>query len=136
MNDTKEKILKEFNEIIDATEISLNEWSGEGNLQIPVLLGMVAIQLNFDEKQVRRADPIVREYVRSHPDWHITRGAKGGIMKTSERQKKEDAKLAKDLAKKQMQEALEAKATSLVGDKVSISEIKIDDIEISENEEV
>jgi pyruvate-formate lyase-activating enzyme len=73
---------------------------------------MIAMKLNLDEKQVKEMDPFVRKYVRSHPEWYVTRGAHGGIMKASDKQKKEAAKEAKDLAKKQMQEALEAKVAS------------------------
>ena len=111
-NSTKEKILKDISDLYDATETALSEWSGEGNLQFPVLLGMMAVKQNWDEKQVRRNDPFVREYVRNHPDWHVTRGAHGGIMKSADKQKKDATKLAKDLVKKQMQEAIEAKAAA------------------------
>lgn len=106
----KQTVLVSWGDLIDATEAALAEWTGEGNLQFPVLLGMMAVKNNWDEKQVRRADPFVRDYVRLHPDWHVTRGAHGGIMRMSERQKKEADKLAKDLAKKQMRDAIEAKA--------------------------
>jgi hypothetical protein len=111
-NDTKEKHLKEYSELMDATDTALNEWSGEGNLQFPVLLGMIAVRANWNETQVREADPFVRKYVRNHPDWNVTRGAHGGIMKSSEWKKKEDAKTNKNNIKKQMQEAIEAKAAA------------------------
>jgi hypothetical protein len=111
-NDIKEKVLNEMSELFEATDNALNEWAGEGNLQFPVLFGMIAMKLNLDEKQVKEMDPFVRKYVRSHPEWYVTRGAHGGIMKASDKQKKEAAKEAKDLAKKQMQEALEAKVAS------------------------
>lgn len=111
-NPVIQSVLDELTQLFISTDQALSEWSGEGNLQFPVLLGMMAVKLNWDEKQVREADPFVRKYVRSHPDWHVTRGAHGGIMRMSEKQKKEAAKAAKDQAKKQMQEALEAKAAA------------------------
>lgn len=111
-NPTAQKVLDELTQLFQATDAALSEWSGEGNLQFPILLGMMAVKLNWDEKQVRENDPFVRKYVRNHPDWYVTRGAHGGIMRSSERQKKEELKSAKDLAKKQMQEALEAKAAA------------------------
>lgn len=113
MSDSKEvieNVLKELTGLFQVTDQVINEWNGEGNLQFPVLLGMMAVKLNWDEKQVREADPFVRKYVRSHPDWYVTRGAHGGIMRASEKQKKEAAKAAKDLAKKQMKDAIEAQA--------------------------
>lgn len=131
MSDTKEKVLKDIGELIDATDTALNEWAGEGNLQFPALLGMMAVRNNWDEKQVRRVDPFVREYVRSHPDWHVTRGAHGGIMRASEKQKKEAAKAAKDLAKKQMQEAIEAKAEAA---KIATADTSVTDTDSNSDE--
>lgn len=108
-NETAQEVIDDLMPIFQATEEALNEWKGEGNLQFPVLLGMVAVRLNWDEKQVRENDPFVRKFVRKNKDWYVTRGAHGGIMKASERQKKEAALLAKEEAKKQIGAALEAK---------------------------
>jgi hypothetical protein len=77
-------------------------------------MGMLAVKLNWDEKQVRENDPIVRYYVRNHPDWYVTRGAHGGIMRTTEKQKKEAEKTAKTTVKEQMKAAIEAKAAQAV----------------------
>jgi hypothetical protein len=112
-NEVIQKVLDELVPIFQAADTALSEWTGEGNLQFPVLLGMMAVKLNWDEKQVREADPLVRIYVRRHPDWYVTRGAHGGIMRSAEKQKKEAAKLAKDLAKKQMADAIEAKTAAV-----------------------
>lgn len=111
-NDIIQKVVDELIPIFQATDQALSEWTGEGNLQFPVLLGMMAVRLNWDEKQVREADPLVRMYVRRHPDWHVTRGAHGGIMRMTEKQKKESVKVAKDLLKQQMADAIEAKAAA------------------------
>jgi len=113
----KEKVLKNMDELFDLTNETLNEWTGEGNLQFPTLLGKMALKRNWDEKQVRRNDPFVREYVRNHPDWYVTRGAHGGIMRASERHKKEAAKAAKDAVKQQMRAAIEAKFSQPATDK-------------------
>jgi hypothetical protein len=117
MNDDSEKVvndlLEELTQLFQMTDQVLSEWTGEGNLQFPVLLGMMAVRLNWDEKQLREADPFVRKYVRNHPDWHVTRGAHGGIMRSADKQKKEADKVAKDLAKKQMKEAIEAAAAAV-----------------------
>lgn len=111
-NDIIQKVVDELIPIFQATDQALSEWTGEGNLQFPVLLGMMAVRLNWDEKQVREADPLVRMYVRRHPDWHVTRGAHGGIMRMTEKQKKESVKVAKDLLKQQMADAIETKAAA------------------------
>ena len=95
-NDTvTESACDDLRPIFRATNEALSEWTGEGNLQFPKLLEMLALKLNWGEKQLREADVLVRWYVRRHPDWHVTRGAHGGIMRASEKQKKEAAKLAK-----------------------------------------
>jgi hypothetical protein len=114
MSDTINNNLETLRALFQSIDQVLNEWTGEGNLQVPVLLGMMAVRFNWDEKQVRENDPFVRFHVRNHPDWHITRGAGGGIMRASEKQKKEATRLAKELAKKQMVDALEAQATAKI----------------------
>lgn len=101
--------LEKLTAIFQATDQALSEWTGEGNLQFPVLLGMIAVRMKWDEKAVRDADPFVRFHVRNHPDWYVTRGAHGGIMRRSEKDKKDAARLAKEAVKRQMADALEAK---------------------------
>ena len=109
MSDVKGKLLNELEELFRVTDQALSEWIGDGNLQFPVLLGSIAVKMNWDEKQLRENDPFVRKYVRNHPDWFVTRGAHGGIMRASEKQKKEVAKAAKEAASKQVKDAIEAK---------------------------
>lgn len=113
-NDVIQKVLDGLVPIFQAADQCLTEWTGEGNLQFPVLLGMIAVRLNWDEKQVRENDPFVRKYIRNHPDWYVTRGAHGGIMRSEEKQKKEAVKVAKDLLKQQMADAIEAKTVKVV----------------------
>jgi hypothetical protein len=88
-------------------EEALNEWSGEGCLQFPALMSSVMTKLGWTgedgEKVARAKEPIIREFVRNHPDWHVTRGAHGGIMRASEKQKKEAAKAAKEKAKSELE---------------------------------
>jgi hypothetical protein len=105
-------LVEELTQVFNTTDQVLSEWTGEGNLQFPILLGMIGAKMQWDDKQMREADPFVRKYVRNHPAWHVTRGAHGGIMRASERDKKEAVKQAKELAKKQMKEAIEAKAAA------------------------
>lgn len=102
--------LDDLTVIFKTADETLQGWSGEGNLQFPHLMGMLAVKLNWDEKQVREADPIVRYYVRKHPEWYVTRGAHGGIMRITDKQKKEQAKTTKSALKDQMKAAIEAKA--------------------------
>lgn len=132
MSEIINNVLEQLSVIFSSTDDVLREWNGEGNMQFPALLGMLAIKMDWDEKQVREADPLIRFYIRRNSDYHVTRGAHGGIMKSSDKQKKEAIKMAKDLAKKQMQILLEAKAATMTSDSVSSlftsSEEELEDI--------
>jgi len=125
MISTVQKALDSLVEVFEKTENSLNEWSGTGNLQFPVLLGMVAGKLNWNEDQVRKGDPLVRYFVRIHPEWYVTRGAHGGIMRTADRQKKEALKAAKSSAKDQIKAVIEAK--TLAAANTPTVSVKVDD---------
>lgn len=122
MSDTIKAVTDQLVSIFSATEEALSSYEGEGNLQFPVLMGTLAAKMNWTEKQVRESDPIVRYYVRNNPDWHVTRGAHGGIMRASDRQKKEQARAAKDKIKEQMKAIIEAKAAQSSEVDVSLTE--------------
>jgi hypothetical protein len=112
MSDSMTKVLEELTSVYKATDEVLASWNGEGNLQFPALMGMLAVKLNLDEKQVRETDPLVRYFVRKHPDWYVTRGAHGGIMRVSDRQKKEAARAQKASVKEQLRAAIDAKVAA------------------------
>lgn len=105
--------------IFQATDEVLADWTGDGNLQFPNLMAKLSVKMNWNEKELREADPFVRFYVRHHPDWHVTRGAHGGIMRSSDKQKKEGAKLAKAVAKAAIKAALEK------GEKPSLTSLNV-----------
>lgn len=102
-------VLDDLSNIFRTTEDILNDWTGDGNLQFPALMGMLALKMNWTDKDMRETDPLVRYYVRRHPDWYVTRGAHGGIMRISEKLKKDAHRKAKEEAKRKMQEAIDAK---------------------------
>ena len=110
MSDNLQIAMDRLLPVFKATDEVLNEWSGEKCMQFPNLLGMIAIKLNWDEKQIKENDPFVRWYVRSHADWHVTRGAHGGIMKAENKQKKDSDRIAKILAKAEIKAAIESSA--------------------------
>ena len=110
MNKNIQQVTESLTAIFEATDEALNEWVGDGCLQIPNLIVTLALKLNWNEKQIRENDPIVRYYIRNNPEWHVTRGAHGGIMRTTDKQQKENAKAAKLAVKPQVQAAIEAKA--------------------------
>lgn len=91
-----------------AVDEILSDWKGEGCLQFPTLMTSVSAKLGWDAETQRKKEPIIREYVRNHPDWYVTRGAHGGIMRRSEKEQKDAAKAAKEKAKAELNAALEA----------------------------
>jgi len=107
MSNNVTRATEKFESIAKATEDALNSWSGEGCLQFPTLLGMMAVKFNWDEQEVRKNDPLIRFFIREHDDWHVTRGAHGGIMRMSEKQKKEQSRVAKNAAKEAARVAVE-----------------------------
>jgi hypothetical protein len=111
MSNVINTVTEKLTTIFTATEEALNAWQGEGNLQFPNLLATLAAKFTWNENDVRQADPLVRFYVRNHPDWYVTRGAHGGIMRTADRQKKTDAKSVKDALKQQMKASIESQTT-------------------------
>lgn len=103
--------LNNLTPVLEVVDSELNDWNGEGCLQFPILMTKIAAKLSWDDKQMRAKEPIIREYVRTHPDWHVTRGAHGGIMRAAEKQKKEAVKAAKEKAKAELEVEL-AKRTA------------------------
>lgn len=132
MSDQKiQKIMDDLNVIFVKTDEALNEWQGEGNIQFSLLMASLSLKLNANEKQLRELDPVVRYYVRNHPDWYVTRGAHGGIMRVADKQNKEAAKIAKELAKIEMKALIEAEAAKLVTAKVQPISSETDSEDIS-----
>jgi hypothetical protein len=86
----------------------LNDWTGNGCRQLPVLLGQIQLKMGWSDKQLRANDPIIREYIRTHADWDVTRGAHGGIMRAADKQKKTALIEAKRQAKEEISIALDA----------------------------
>jgi hypothetical protein len=100
--------LDEQSPYLGMVEEILNEWTGEGCLQFPTLMGTVQLKMGWDEKTARAKEPIIREFVKNHTIWYVTRGAHGGIMRRAERQKKDAEKAAKQQAKLELTAAIEA----------------------------
>lgn len=135
MNNNIQNTLDKLVPIFAAVDEVLSAWNGEGCYQFPTLIQALAVQLGWDDETKRKNDPIVRFYVRNHADWHVTRGAHGGIMRAEEKQKKEQAKAAKIAAKEQMKAALAAKvAAATTAPAASDSSIDISNEDDSDND--
>jgi hypothetical protein len=103
-----QNFLDEQTPYLAVVEEVLNEWTGEGCLQFPTLMGSVQLKLGWDDKTSRAKEPIIREFVRNHSTWYVTRGAHGGIMRRAEKQKKDAERAAKEKAKAELTAAIEA----------------------------
>jgi len=117
-----ESVTEKLVSIFTTTEEMLNSWQGEGNLQFPSLMLMISNKHVYKEEEVRQIDPLVRFYVRNHPDWHVTRGAHGGIMRSGERSKKVQAKVAKEALKQQMKATIESEISSDINEEDDIQD--------------
>ena len=127
MTNSIQIVVDELAEVYKVADEVLKEWTGNTNLQFSALLGMMAVKLGWDEKQMREADPLVRFYVRKHPDWYVTRGAHGGIMRATEKQKKEAEKAAKASVKNQVKALIEQKLQQAAKTAPVKQEVKVDD---------
>jgi len=124
-NNHRQLILDKFDSIFKTAEEILSEWTGSGNLQFPIFMGMIAIKMNWDTKQIRRSDPILRFYIKEHPDWNLTKGAHGGIQRMTDKQKKDAIVVAKNDVKNQLKVFIEAKAAKKFEDNKSVSPIQV-----------
>jgi hypothetical protein len=106
MSDPVESFLNEQKIMLNLVGEILDGWNGDGCYQVPALVLAIANKLNWNSDQARRNDPIIRAYLKDHPIWYVTRGAHGGIMKRSEHEKKEAAKLAKETAKEKAKQEI------------------------------
>jgi hypothetical protein len=119
MKDDIKNTLRDMQEILEKTEEVLSEWTSDGNLQFPSLLASLGLKMSLTDHQLREADAVVRIYIRRHSEYHVTRGAKGGIMRVSDKQKKEEEKSVKEAAKKLFKEQLEAKLAKVAEAKLA-----------------
>ena len=127
MTDHVDDFLAETKRILKVVDEILEAWSGEGCYQVPILLLNLATQLGWNDEEIRRNDPVVRLYLKKdHPLWYITRGAKGGIMRRSEHDKKEAAKLAKEKAKAEIKAKLLEKSISLATTNLTVVNTIVD----------
>jgi hypothetical protein len=128
-NSNIDKVVEQVASLFTTVDQVLHDWQGEGNLQFPTLFGLLAAKTGWDEKQLKDVDPLVRYYVRNSEDWCVTRGARGGIMRASDKRKKLEALQNKDLLKKKMKEKIEeqAAATQLATQTITSSSSDLED---------
>lgn len=112
MSDPVETFLDSQRPVLTLVDQLLEDWKSEACYQVPQLLLNMGARLNWDSDDLRKWDPIIRGYLKDHAIWYVTRGARGGIMRRAEHDKKEAAKAAKLKAKEELKAQLEAKAAA------------------------
>lgn len=111
MNDNVNNAVENFRSIVTETDRILMEWN-DGNLLFPDLLNLVGKKLNITGDELKTIDPFIRYYVRKHPDFHASRGAKGGIESMKIYQARVQAKEEKKLAKQAVVKQIDARLST------------------------
>lgn len=93
--------------------LSAWDWDKNKTCQLPILLKHLQEQNNWLKKEQNAKDPLIRDYLRSHIYYDISRGAFGGIILRAVKQKRdaeiETKKAAIEAAKKEINASFEAK---------------------------
>lgn len=123
MSDQVNKATDDAKKIFTATQEALdNDWDQKENLQFPVLFKHVMVRVKADPKAATEIDLFMRSYVRNHPSYYVSRGAKGGIMLRSvadaRNAKKAEIEAAKKVLIAQVDAKVAAQAASVSDEKV------------------
>ncbi len=113
MSEQVKKSSLQIEEVFNAVEEILSEYKGEANLQFPLLALQVATKLNWSPSQMKDNDCFIRWYVRNHPNWVVTTGAKGGIMPLEKKQQKLAEQIARSKAKESVKMEIAKKLNKL-----------------------
>lgn len=93
-----------FTDSLQETFINLEQILSEfdydkGCYQIPILLMEFQKIMNWDDKEARAMDPIIRQYINKSSKYVITKGAGGGVTLREKKKEKQAQKLAKEQEK-------------------------------------
>ena len=126
MNNNINEVLSKIGKIYEAADEIFYSWDGPGLLQVPNFMGMLAVKLDIEDKEIRNIDPLIRFYLKHHADFYIARGAKGGIDRRSNKTEKDNIKNQKDIIKKMVEEEFAIKLASMQANP-SISPVNLSD---------
>ena len=89
--------------VFSLTQEFLNDWVSDKNIQFSKILEFVCVKLSItDALRIKESDNLIRMFVRKHPDWHIIKGNKGGIMRMSKFKDKLAAKVEQNKLKEEI----------------------------------
>ena len=102
----------ELSPLFKVVDDLLGDWDYAKCYQLPVLMMNIKDQMKWEgkegDKQFRAKDPIIRDYIRCHPVYYITRGAHGGVQLRDKLDKKEALVEAKRKAKEEISALIDA----------------------------
>jgi len=102
----------ELSPLFKVVDDLLGDWDYEKCYQLPTLMMNIKDQMKWvgkeGDKQFRAKDPIIRDYIRCHPTYYITRGAHGGVQLRDKKDKKEALAEAKKKAKEEISALIDA----------------------------
>lgn len=105
-------VLNKAKLIFEEVESVLSEHNDDTCYKVPSLIKVLAVKLDWSEKQSRQNDQLIRFFLRDHSEYFITQGAKGGIQRKAVKAKKEQDKLLKDKLKEELKQIVEDKVAS------------------------
>ena len=111
-------------EILQIAEEELAKWNYDsGCYQIPLLMTALRARLNWDEKQMRRMDPIMRQFISVSSIYICQLGAKGGITLRELQKQKEQVKIARAQAKVEVLAAIDAAVAKKVEESANTANV-------------
>ena len=115
-------------ETLQVAEEELAKWNYEsGCYQIPLLMTALRARLNWDEKQMRRMDPIMRQFISVSATYVCQIGAKGGVTLRELQKQKEVTKLAKAQAKVDVLAAIDAAVAKKAAEAAAVDTVTADE---------
>jgi hypothetical protein len=81
MNANVQKALAYHQRVFETIEAIMAEWiNQEKGVSLPTMMGAIGAKLKLDPSLVPGLELIIRSYVRTHSDYYIERGMKGGVQ--------------------------------------------------------
>lgn len=109
----KTDIFAAINNIFDSVDkVCTASVTATSKLQFPMMLSKVGEELaslNFDAKQIKEAEPLIRFYIHNHDVFCSSRGRSGGVELRDNKAAREADKAAKDAIKAQLKSVIDAK---------------------------
>lgn len=133
----KTDIFATINNIFDSVDKVCNaSVTATTKLQFPMLLSKVGEELNslnFDAKQIKEAEPLIRFYIHNHDTFCSSRGRSGGVELKDAKTTRDADRAAKDAIKAQLKDVIDAKMAAATHSPFPLDADEVDeDVETTE----